>query len=455
MKKKEKEEAAAKTKKKKRRVGKTILKVLLIIVIVVVIVVVVMMIAGAVGNSANTKLAESFQKVEMADPLTPVKDDNGYYTIVADRELKIMQITDVHIGGGGLSTKKDAMAINAVASMVTAEKPDLVIVTGDIAYPVPYQAGTMNNKNPAKIFADLMETLGVYWIPVYGNHDTELYSYYSREDISELYESDDYPHCLFQTGPEDVDGCGNSAILIKNSKGVVTKTLFFIDSHSYTDGDFLGIQWKYDNIHDNQVEWFKKTLLSLRADNEKTIASLYKEGTPEYTENMEKFGKVGSLVFFHIPLVEYRDAWIEYVKNDYHDTENVKYVYGGVKEVGKAIYSGIHEDTLFETMQELGGDMGTFCGHDHLNNFSLFYKGIRLTYGYSIDYLAYPGIYKYGAQRGCTLISVKPDGAFDCELQNYYQDKYQALGGGAKEEVDMNDYNAEKLATQNILDNYE
>ena len=34
------------------------------------------------------------------------------------------------------------MALNAVAAMVTAEKPDLVIVTGDIAYPVPFQAGT-------------------------------------------------------------------------------------------------------------------------------------------------------------------------------------------------------------------------------------------------------------------------------------------------------------------------
>lgn len=439
--KKEKQKKAGKA----RRVGKIVLKTLLGIVLVLVLGVVVAMIATSVGNRANMELAKSFAAVENPNAIVPEKDADGNWVFTADRELKIMQLTDVHIGAGFMSEKKDAMAINAVASMITAEKPDFVVVTGDIAYPVPFQAGTMNNKNPALLFAQLMESLGVYWIPVYGNHDTELYSYYSREDISEIYESDAYPHCLFQRGPDNVDGCGNSVILVKNADGVITRSLFFLDSHSYTDGDFLGVQWKYDNIHANQVEWFKNTSLALRAQNEKTIAALYNAGSQGYADSMEKFGKFGSLVFFHIPLVEYRDAWTEYVDNNYQNTENVQYVYGGVNEVGRVIYSGIHEDDLFETMQALGGSMGTFCGHDHVNNFSLFYKGIRLTYGYSIDYLAYSGIYKYGAQRGCTLISVRPDGTFDCVRSNYYQDKYRTLGEAEKETVVMDDYNTEKV----------
>ena len=81
----------------------------------------------------------------------------------------------------------------------------------------------------------------------------------------------------------------------------------------------------------------------------------------------------------------------------------MKYRYGLPGESGKVVYCGIHPDQLFETMQELGSTDSTFCGHDHYNNFSLNYKGINLTYGYSIDYLAYVGIYKQGTQRGCTI----------------------------------------------------
>ena len=54
-----------------------------------------------------------------------------------------------------------------------------------------------------------------------------------------------------------------------------------------------------------------------------------------------------------------------------------------------------------------------FCGHDHYNNMSLEYKGIRLTYGMSIDYLAMPGIEHDTAQRGAELITLHADGTFD------------------------------------------
>ena len=53
----------------------------------------------------------------------------------------------------------------------------------------------------------------------------------------------------------------------------------------------------------------------------------------------------------------------------------------------------------------------------------------------SVDYLAYPGIYKIGSQRGCTVISFAPDGSFDCKAESYYQDKYESLY--EKENVEM------------------
>ena len=115
----------------------------------------------------------------------------------------------------------------------------------------------------------------------------------------------------------------------------------------------------------------------------------------------------------------------------------MKYYFGTAGETGRVIYSGMGEDEVFETVQALGSTKAIFCGHDHYNNFSLDYKGIRLTYGKSIDYLAYDGIYKQGAQRGCTVITYSPDGSFDCASESYYQEKYQ--GYYAKEAVTMQD----------------
>lgn len=75
-----------------------------------------------------------------------------------------------------------------------------------------------------------------------------------------------------------------------------------------------------------------------------------------------------------------------------------------------------------------------FCGHDHLNNMSLEYKGVRLTYGYSIDYLAYGGIDEKYTQRGCTVIALRPDGSFENKGENYYQHKYSPPNGIILEE---------------------
>lgn len=414
-KKKTKKVLTPEQKKHKRKMGWAITGVVLALVVCLLGI---FTIVNVTGNKALLEMAQSFYKVDYnGEQLVPELDDDGYWTFTTDKDLKIVQFTDVHIGAGFASQKKDSWALNAVAAMITAEKPDLVIVTGDIAYPVPFQAGTFNNLNATKIFANLMESLGVYWTFTYGNHDTEAYSYYDREDICEYYESQNFQYCLFQRGPADVDGFGNSIIKVKNTSGIVTQAIVTIDSHSYTDGDALGVLWKYDNIHQNQVDWYAEEIDDINAANQAI--------------NSEA-AAVKSIAFFHIALREYRNAWAEYSQNGYQNTENVTYIYGNMGESNKknsvgemtyGVYCGVGDDQLFEVGQQKGLQ-GIFVGHDHYNNFSVMYKGIRLTYGMSIDYLAYQGIYKEGAQRGCTLITVRSDGSFDCEKSNYYQDKY-------------------------------
>ncbi len=355
---------------------------------------------SAVGTEANMKKILAMK--EVGCDIDPVVDEQtGVVTFVTDEEFRVMQLTDVHIGGGAFSLKKDGWAIDAIQTLVERNKPDLIIITGDIAYPVPFQAGTFNNLREAKVFATLMEQLGVYWAPTFGNHDTEYYSMYNREDISEFYSDPQWEHCLFQTKPSVVnnklDGYGNYSINVENTSGIITHSFFMFDSHSYTNGDILGVRWEYDNIKQNQIDWYKAEVNRYNAIN----------ATLGNTETIK------SSMYFHIPLAEYRDAWMEYYNNGQKDTANVQHITGLMGESGKFVYCGVGEDKVFETIQELGSTKWVFCGHDHYNNFTLKYKDIYLTYGMSIDYLAYAGIKNETSQRGATIIDVQTNGEIE------------------------------------------
>lgn len=409
---------------------KKVMKIIGIVLGIIVVLVCVNMIMNTIANKANFDFASSYAPVENENAVIPQKDTDGNWTFTTDNDLKVLHLTDIHIGGGWLSARKDSQALNAVATMITAEKPDLVVVTGDIVYPVPYESAALNNLPPHKIFANLMETLQVYWVPTFGNHDTEFYSFYSREKISEFYSSEEFKYCLYEAGNENIDGYGNSVINIKNSNGIITQSIFTIDSHAYTGTGLIDIiKMDYDNIHANQIEWYKNIVESNNKYNRELI-----EKMPEKDALLTKYGNVNTLLFFHIPIAEYGDAWSEYVKNGYKDTDDVKLIYGTAGEEGRIVYSSEISDELFETIESLDGKHGIFCGHDHLNNFSIKYKDIYLTYGMSIDYIAYSKIHTLGSQRGCTVITIKPDGSFDYVAENYYQDKYATE---MREEVTM------------------
>ncbi len=417
-------------KKKQRKSArrKTAKRIFAFLLAVIILFIGITTVITVIGLKANINKAKSFPEAECRQ----IKVENvkaGVWNIYAD-DLKVMQLTDTHFGGGWMSLKKDSMAMNAIAAMISAEKPDFVIISGDMAYPVPFQAGTFNNKSGAKLIAELMETLGVYWTVSFGNHDTESYSYFNREEIVDFYEQ--YPHCLLRDGAQNVDGYGNQVFNIINSDGIITRSLFTVDSHSYVDNDYFGFMWKYDNIHENQINWYKNTVEENQKHNRMKILQ---SSQSDFGEKYLQLQKAPSSVFLHVPLSEYKDAWNEYVNNGYKDTVNVKYNYGKAGESGKIVYPGIYEDNFFETMLELGSTDSVFCGHDHLNNFSLNYKGIDLTYSLSVDYLAYVGIYKLGSQRGCTLINIGKNGEIEYGAENYYQEKYTSHY--AKEEVTM------------------
>ena len=404
---------------KKCKKGK---KALLVLLCIAVAITVIATIVNFIVFKSLIKKGSEYNKVEIDNQLAPQKDGNGYWYFTTDDDFKVMHLTDIHIGGGWMSYGRDLKALNAVATMITREKPDLVIASGDIAYPVFFQAGTFNNYTGAKVFANLMESLGVYWSVTFGNHDAEAYSYFDRDAVAEFYMDEDYKYCLYQAGPDEVDGNGNHIIEVKNSKGIITQAMVIIDSQAYVDDTILtSIKGTYDNIHPNQVEWYESEINRMNAENEKLD---------------KKADNVVTHVFFHIPLVELEDAWNDFQANDFKDSEDFKYIDGIIGEGGRRVYAGFGEDELFEKMLELDSTKAIYNGHDHYNNLTAEYKGIIFSYGYSIDYLAYIGIAEQGSQRGCTMITCKPDGEFDIDKYNYYSDRYD-LEGFTREEVTM------------------
>ncbi len=391
--------------------------------------------ASYIGNVNSIKGSLAYIKtlptVQVSERIVPQRDAEGNFTFVTDKDFKIMQLTDVHFGGGWNSAEEDKKAISAIAAMVLYEKPDLIIVTGDLVFPVPIISGTINNLACHKAFAALMDKLGIYWTVIFGNHDSESYNIYSRSDVGEFYQSlteSGNSFCLFNRGPADIDGEGNQVIKIKNTKGEIVKALIMLDTHDYVD-DFLGLSGKYDNMHPNQIAWYEQTLNKLKVENDGIMPK--------------------SLAFYHIPTEETQKAWDEYVSAGRVDTINLKYIRGvaGEAKAGspagtKIAYGPFYETDFYETMLRLKSTEAVFNGHDHLNNFIVEYLGIKIVYGYSIDYLAYSGIDNYGNQRGCVMITLKPNGQTHIEHKNYYEIAQYTLDieGYKKEDVSMEDY---------------
>ncbi len=394
------------------------------------------LLANAVNFGVSLHLRHyinSFEPVDYSDVdrVVPEIDENtGYYTFTTDRDLRIMMLTDIHLGGGFWSYKKDRKTIYEIISMLQKEKPDLVILDGDNTFAVPgpvYNGGgTLNNYMAAHDVIDIFNHEGVYFSTVFGNHDTEVFGYTGRKKLGDLYMDDRFEYCIFDqnyTDGGDLPSVTNQIILVKNTKGDITKALLLIDSNAYVDNSIKAVlDWNYDIIRDGTVDWAAESLKAL--------------GSPK------------TVAFFHIPTSEFRIAYEDLEANGFKDTEDTKYISGVWDELidettkSRIWHGGITRegpladiDKFFETLGPDGMDVleACYCGHDHVNNAYVNYKGVDLCYGYSIDNLAYTDINYSGLQRGATVITIAPDGTRKTDYRNAY--KYYGVPTDAFVEV--------------------
>jgi predicted MPP superfamily phosphohydrolase len=184
-----------------------------------------------------------------------------------DGHFKIMQIADLHFSVGvgpcrDPSSPCDGGAYAYTKSLIEraldAEKPDLVVFTGD------QLNGQGTSWDPTSVlakFAAPVISRRIPWAAVFGNHDDEdaRGSGFRRDQIRLMQE---LPYSLVQEGPEDIHGVGNYVLKVMSADASKTHllTLYFLDSGAYAAGiiDWFGFlrPTEYDYIHQDQIDWF-------------------------------------------------------------------------------------------------------------------------------------------------------------------------------------------------------
>ncbi|MBT3382931.1 MAG: metallophosphoesterase family protein [Prolixibacteraceae bacterium] len=246
-------------------------------------------------------------------------------------EFKVVQFTDTHID---FNSKSNLNVYEIIKGVIEIEKPDLVILTGDIIT-------QSDPQNAYLLFDTLFSEANVPWAMVFGNHDSE--HNWPRENVAELLQN--LPSCL---NNDNGDTYGNSNFVLpvygKNDK--TEAVLYCMDSNSYSTlkPTVDGYGW----FDFSQVNWYREK------SSNYTFAN---DGNP-----------LPALAFFHIPLPEYYNAW----KNKVNRPIGVK----NEDECSPDINTG-----MFSAMLESGDVMGTFVGHDHINDYIGVHYNIALAYG--------------------------------------------------------------------------
>lgn len=249
-------------------------------------------------------------------------------------KFKIAQFTDVHLDLG--NPYRQAQAEKTIAQMryiLDAERPDLVVFTGDVVTGAP--AETMWRR-----LFDTMERRGIPYCTVLGNHDAE--QNLTRAEIGRLAASG--PHSLNTTGVSGELSDLELEVLGRDS-GAPALLLYCLDSHA--ESQMAGIEG-YDWFRQEQIAWLRTRCEARTAAN---------GGRP-----------MPALAFFHIALPEYAAAW--------RNPDNSRIGRAAEDECPGALNPG-----MFAALVETGSVMATFAGHDHDIDYLVADRGICLGYG--------------------------------------------------------------------------
>lgn len=309
--------------------------------------------------------------------------------------FKIMQIADTQEG-----RKVSPDTLDLINAALDRETPDLVVYSGDQIWG---KAAFRGDK------AAVTKTLDTLTKPVrernipfticFGNHDRQVGL--SNAEQFEIYKSFDG---FVGENTHGIDGVANHCIEIWDNNEIKF-LLYLIDSHS-------SLEIGYDNVHKNQIEWYRQTRDSYA----------------------EKYGRlIPSIVIQHIPICEVFELLTEVKKNTkgavrgFRTHANRFYIInkdrcnadGFMKEspADPQVNSG-----EFAAFKEKGEVLGVYFGHDHNNSFNGKVDGIDLGYTQGAGF----HVYGPGKDRGVRIIELNKNGThstYDLRFKNLVGNK--------------------------------
>ena len=307
---------------------------------------------------------------------TPYRlEDHAVLQKEPGKDLVVMNVTDIHLSDFTQDAVTNNRNLENIRRQAQELQPDLITISGDLFWTEMTDGSVYHSVHR---LTEFMDSLGIPWAPVFGNHDDE--GNCDKNYLAEVMMESEL--CLMQKGDPSM-GVGNYIINVVEGDQIVHSIILF-DSHN-------------GNLWDNQLAWYRWAIEGVSSLAGKTVTSS---------------------VIQHVPFAQYvyayEEAW---------DGDGWKEGYGAFGRKGEDSCCETDENGdpvdngFFALIKELGSTTNVICGHDHANSYSVVYEGVRLTYSLRLGYGA--GSFEFDLQ-GVTTLTVASGGAATVEHHYLY-----------------------------------
>ena len=341
-----------------------------------------------------TTHAEQIKNTEfVGQPSTDTWDETDQYRLPdhaviqkdPNREFVVMNLTDFHISEYDYTYLNNVIANRSffyIKEMVKEVQPDLITISGDI-----FCEDGGSNIYAAHRLTEFFDSLGIYWAPIFDWHDEQ--GNCDMNYLADIMMESEF--CLFRKGAPAL-GLGNYIVNVAEGDKIIHSIFMMHTNHG--------------NFNEAQIAWYQWGVMGISELAGETVTSS---------------------VILHVPFAQY-----DYAYTEAWDSEKGTWKEGvdafGLKGEdvccerdanGQPIDNG-----FFDAMVALGSTTNTICGHEHVNFYSIPYRGIRLTYSLGIGLSCYGDNSNLTDSTGATLLTIDSDGNGTVAHHFYYSDLY-------------------------------
>lgn len=277
-----------------------------------------------------------------------------------DRDFRLLNLTDPQLKAGEWERGNVAGTVfkKTVEELISRVSPDLITLSGDISY-----AGDLVSY---KNFADYFDSFKIPWTCCFGNHDNQDGDAPVRAVLNEYKK---HPYFVFEECDPAL-GNGNFAVLIEKN-GKSAEGVILMDTHDRVlyKSDECGKNLAWAGLTRAQLGWLYDRITELKSAgcNDTTLIT-------------------------HIPINAYlaaANAAFKIPRPDKSvtlaDSRTGKPWNAGYEDSYGVFHEPIsaypEDEGAFDLLLKLGTTKNVICGHNHVNNWVVKYKGVRFIFG--------------------------------------------------------------------------